>query len=262
MYTYTSCMQCQIENGVPNFGSTRLERIPDDGVIELVCDRGHRTFTIIQQAKYEILSELAVVALHDGYYREAVASFASSLERIYEYYIDLICRHRGIVRAEFESAWKPLQKLSERQFGAFLMLYLLENGKPFQPLHQKHTEFRNKVIHTGKIPSRAEAIGYGQAVGECALPLISLINSEKYFSSRQELTFESLFEKSQKARKAGVRSSTLAMPTPFGFSPPSDVFNLEGLLQERAKRPDMTQAVKECHALSRLLAKNLPASEG
>ena len=62
MRTFTTCMQCQVENGIPNFASLGVQRIPDDGVIELTCDRGHHTFMLIQQAKFEILSELAVTA--------------------------------------------------------------------------------------------------------------------------------------------------------------------------------------------------------
>ena len=253
MRTLTTCMQCQVEKGIPNFSSLRVERIPDDGVIELNCDRGHRTFTIIQQAKYEILSELAVTALCDGYYREAVASFASALERLYEHYVAVVCRARGINDSEVVAAWKPLRKLSERQFGAFAILYLIENGEAFKLLPDKHMSFRNDVIHGGMIPDRTQALTYGQAVGDCAAPLILLINSGRYKDARQSLIFDSLREKSKRALQAGVRHSTLSIATPFGFGNSSIGFNLEALLVERTKRPDMESAVAESHALARLI---------
>lgn len=184
MRTVTTCMQCQAENGIPNFSSFGIERIPDDGVIELTCDRGHHTFMLIQQAKYEILSELAVTALCDGYYREAVASFASALERLYEHYVAVVCRARGTDHAAFAAAWKPLRKASERQLGAFSMLYLVETGEAFSLLADKHVSFRNNVIHAGLIPDRNETVVYGQAVGDCAAPLIALLHSARYDNAR------------------------------------------------------------------------------
>lgn len=79
MKTFTACMQCQIEDGIPNFSSTKWVRVPDDGMIEHTCDRGHRTFTIVQEMKFEILSDMAIRAIVDGYYRDAIASFIASL---------------------------------------------------------------------------------------------------------------------------------------------------------------------------------------
>jgi len=253
MRTFTSCMQCQVENGIPNFASLGVARIPDDGVIEFTCDRGHRTFTIMQEAKYEILSELAVTALCDGYYREAVASFASALERLYEYYVDVVCRHHKIDPAAFAAAWKPLRKASERQLGAFSILYLTETGSAFPLLADKHIKFRNDVIHAGIIPTLDEAVTYGQAVGDCAAPLIALLHSERYEETRRAAVFDGLRTRSTKTRKTGARHSTQSITTPFSFSPTSTGFDLEAVLKERAKRPDMKQAVAESHALAALL---------
>jgi len=247
-------MQCQVENGAPNLGSFGMERIPDDGVIEVICDRGHHTFILIQQAKYEILSELAVTALCDGYYREAVASFASALERLYEHYVDVVCRARGIDRAAFTAAWKPLRKASERQLGAFTVLYLIENGEAFPLLADKHVSFRNNVIHGGMIPDRNQAVAYGQAVSDCAAPLIALLHSARYKEARQSIIFDNLREKSQRALEAGVRHSTQSMHTPFSYNGSSVGFDLEAVLVERAKRPNIDDTVTASHALARLLA--------
>jgi hypothetical protein len=254
MRTFKVCTQCQVENaGIPNFASLGVARIPDDGVIEVTCDRGHRTFTIIQEAKYEILSELAVTALCDGYYREAVASFASALERLYEYYVDVVCRERKIAPAAFAAMWKPLRKLSERQLGAFSLVYLIEIGSAFPLLADKHVKFRNDVIHAGVIPTFDEAVAYGQAVGDCAAPLITLLHSERYEESRRAEILERLQTRSAKAQKVGARHSTQSIVTPFSFDPISTGFDLEAILKERTKRPDMNQAVAESHVLAALL---------
>jgi len=247
-------MQCQVENGIPNFSSLGIERIPDDGVIELTCDRGHHTWMLMQQAKYEILSELAVTALCDGYYREAVGSFASALERLYEHYIDVVCRARSIDREAFATAWKPLRKHSERQLGAFCMLYLIETGQPFSLLPEKQVAFRNEVIHAGVIPDRKQAVVYGQAVGDCAAPLIAELHSARYAEVQRNLIVERLRERSERARGVGALHSTQSLVTPFSFNGPSTGFDLESLLAERATLPDMAKAVAESHAFARTLA--------
>ena len=200
-------MQCQLEGGIPNFASLGIQRIPDDGVIELTCNQGHHTFLLIQQAKFEILSELAVTALYDGYYRDAISSFASALERLFEFYIDIVCRTDGISRKDFVKAWKPLRKLSERQIGALALVYLVENQTPFDFLPDKHIAFRNDVIYNGKFPDRAESIMFGQAVADCALPLLVALHSDRYSEARHQSMFEGLTRNRKELGKSVLGSA-------------------------------------------------------
>jgi hypothetical protein len=219
----------------------------------MTCDNGHQTFTIIQQVKYEILSELAVSSICDGYYRESVASFASALERLYEHFVEVACRARCIGNEEFSAAWKPLRKSSERQLGSFAILHLVETGRPAALLANKHVSFRNSVIHAGVIPDRSQAVAYGQAVGECAEPIIALLRTERYQEAQRCLIFDSLRERARKAQSLGARHSTLSMSTPFSFVDGAKPFDLEKLLIERANRPSMDEAVAQSHALARLI---------
>ena len=48
MEVLISCMECLSQGGVPNLSAYTMMRVPDNGVIEATCTRGHRTFTIIQ----------------------------------------------------------------------------------------------------------------------------------------------------------------------------------------------------------------------
>jgi hypothetical protein len=247
-------MQCLVETGKPNFASVDIALIPDDGAIELNCDRGHHTWMLLQQTKYEILSEVAITALCDGYYREAVVSFASALERLYEHYVHVVCRARNIDREVLAAAWKPLRKLSERQLGAFSMLYLIETGRPFSFLGEKHVAFRNEVVHLGIIPDRKQAVAYGQAVGDCATPLIAELHSARYAEIQEVLIKERLDDRSELARKAGSPHSTEFLSTPLSFNPSLTGFDLESLLVERATRPDMAGTVAESHSYAQTLA--------
>ena len=49
----------------------------DDGRYEITCPKGHSSFTIPQQQKFELLFDIGAYAITDGYYREAISSFTS-----------------------------------------------------------------------------------------------------------------------------------------------------------------------------------------
>ncbi|MEW6585073.1 MAG: hypothetical protein AB1442_05615 [Nitrospirota bacterium] len=101
--------------------------IRDDGVYEMICSEGHKTYTLLQQLDFEIFFDLGAYAITDGYYREAVSSFTASLERFYEFYIKVISLKHGISDEVHETSWKLVSRQSERQIGAYIFLYTLEN---------------------------------------------------------------------------------------------------------------------------------------
>jgi hypothetical protein len=146
-----------------NTGDLKLipVEIRNDGLYNLTCPQGHSSTTFLLNPKFEILFEMAAMTLLDGHYKEAVSSMSSSLERFYEFYINVILFKNGIKLEVFEKAWKLVDNQSERQLGAFLFIHLLEN-KTIEAIDQKFIEFRNKVIHKGYIPSHDEVIQYGE----------------------------------------------------------------------------------------------------
>lgn len=121
-----NCMQCFQENGHPSFEFHPVE-LNDTGLYTFTCNFGHETTTVIQQQKFEVLFDLGALALIDGYPREAITSIASSLERFYEFYINVICLKHKINIDNFKSSWNHVSSQSERQFGAYIFLYLIEN---------------------------------------------------------------------------------------------------------------------------------------
>ena len=125
------------------------------------CHLGHKTnFSI--GIKFQTLVHISISALKDGYYREAVASATSALERFYELIIKIFLKKAEIDYDIFETTWKKVENLSERQIGAFYFLYL-EHIKEV-PQEFKGTSFRNKVVHKGKIPTKVEAEKYVKEV--------------------------------------------------------------------------------------------------
>ena len=157
------CTQCMNES--PG-DKTKLywAEVTDDGVHHLQCSRGHRNCYLLQEHKFELLFELALNAVIDTYYREAVTSFASCLERFHEFAIGVFAENAKIAEDEYKESWSLLAKQSERQLGAYVLSYLLSERVKPKVLSNKSVEFRNDVIHRGRIPSRDEAIDYGSQV--------------------------------------------------------------------------------------------------
>jgi len=251
MRSFIICMQCQKEDGLPNPDSFVSAPIPDNGVIETTCPRGHRWFTIIQQLRFEILSELAVVAIVDGYHREAVASFAASLERLYEFYVEVACRRRGIGIEQLKTTWKPLARSSERQLGAFSLVYLLENGKPPKLLQDEWVSLRNRVVHQGRFPTREEAIAFGQAIADCATPILELLASGHY----EDACWTAIGDYRQQRADALAPDTynVSAIPTPFGLDREEiGPIDIAAIVDERAKRAPVNDIVWQSRELLRM----------
>lgn len=158
-----SCMQCLQEFGKPSNEFARVE-FRDDGRYELTCSSGHTTTTILQEQKFEVLFEIGAYAILDGYYREAVSSFSTSLERFCEFAIRVFLESVSKTDALFQDCWKKVASQSERQLGAFIFLWAHHFNEPPTLLSNSQVAFRNDVVHKGKIPTRDEAVKYGDSV--------------------------------------------------------------------------------------------------
>ena len=136
--------------------------LDNENIHEFVCPKGHRTLTQLQEQKFQILFDVASMALNDGYTKEAVSSYSGALERFIEYYILVTSLRNSVSLEDFTRTWKQMANQSERQLGAYFILRSQE-GKPTN-WDEKKSSFRNSVIHKGYIPSSDEAIDYGQYV--------------------------------------------------------------------------------------------------
>ncbi len=157
------CPECA--QATEGFGSYFVETIREDGFYTGKCPNGHDLFLATQTLKHEMLFEIAVNAISDGYYREAVMSFAASMERYFEFAIRVIASATVPLTA-IDNAWKIVSKQSERQLGAYVFVYVLEYKEHPVILSNTMTEIRNNVAHKGSIPERGKAIAFGNAVYE------------------------------------------------------------------------------------------------
>ncbi len=137
----------------------------DDGRYEVHCALGHVSTVTVDNLKFELLFEMGLNALVDGYPRDAVSSFASALERFYEFFWHVATAFHSIPQDQADSAWKVAAKQSERQLGMFVTANLLLTKQcPVLLNPNREVKFRNDVIHGGYVPTAAEATDFGDVV--------------------------------------------------------------------------------------------------
>ena len=158
MKIITKCHECGPEE------EAVLLEVGNENLHQVICKKGHKWSLVITQQKHEVLFEVAVHAIIDGYYREAISSFSASLERYYEFFIKVISA--ALPSDVFEKAWKQVSSQSERQLGAYIFTYISFYHSLPDTLPQSLTMLRNKVIHNGFVPSRVCAVNFGEAVAK------------------------------------------------------------------------------------------------
>jgi len=135
----------------------------NEGYVNVACDKGHNSIVVYNSRRYELLLQSASSALLEGYANEAISTFGTALERCYEFYVRVVLRSHGIAPEQIEVAWKEVAAQSERQFGAFHFLRLLEHGEPLR-LDPDIPKIRNSVVHRGKIATTEEASQFGELI--------------------------------------------------------------------------------------------------
>lgn len=210
-----SCHKCFLEN-TDGLGSVANVEFRDDSRYEFTCSEGHKSITILQEQKFEVLFEIGAFAIKDGYYREAVSSFSSSLEKFYEFVILVILLKQDLDINIIHKSWKLVSNQSERQLGAFIFIYLKEFNDIPTLLSSSNVTFRNSVIHKGRIPSKEEALKYGEAVLDICRPIIRNLNKE-YKDQVMKAVVSHIIE-CRKDNDKDEPVSTLCMPTILSLS--------------------------------------------
>jgi hypothetical protein len=205
------CNKCAHENAEPI--KEYLLDFKDENLYTLRCERGHETVTRIQENKFELLFELGMHAILDGYYRDAVVSFTTALERFYEFYVRVIAAKYEIKGQDFSVAWKIVNRQSERQFGAYIFMYLLENKKAPPMLSEGDVKFRNDVVHNGRVPTKNEAKEYGQGVINVIIPVLNelKVRDSKFILDVEMQRLQEL--KTKNEDKDWVFMTVMTMPT-------------------------------------------------
>lgn len=172
-------------------GKQYLIEITEKCLYEFTCEHGHLNRFFVTNPKYELLFEMGLCAYYKGFYREAVLDFAASLERFYENCINIfIIKQFPDIKTHDEillKLWKPISKQSERQYGAFIAIFLLNLGY-MPPLFQENqVAFRNKVTHQGYFPTKEEALKYANAVAKYIIEIYSTLTNDFQIDSLNKI---------------------------------------------------------------------------
>jgi hypothetical protein len=210
------CPNCARTTG--GVGTWFVEKIRDDGLYSGKCPNGHDLLLATQTLRHEMLFEIGLNATRDGYYREAVLSFAASTERYFEFAVRVITRGCGVSEEPFKKTWKSVANQSERQLGAYLFLYLAEFGtEPVLP-KRRIVEIRNGVAHKGIIPERGEAVAFAEETYELIQSGIRQLR-EKRLDSVNAILGE---ETADRAKKMGGRFPRCFQVTPTALNAIAD----------------------------------------
>lgn len=194
MKVLCTCSECMIESintgKIEGLKRTYINEVNDDGIYCVECDKGHKTYNIVDNEKFEILFDMGLDALNKGFRQEAVLSFTTSFERFREWFIRLILTKNNVEKEEFEKVWKYVVKQSERQLGAFYFLYLREFNETPEEIDQDIIKFRNKVIHNGIIPSYKETYNYGKYIYEYVDKVLRKLEEPCYLDAKLKIKFD------------------------------------------------------------------------
>jgi hypothetical protein len=165
------CTECIISsNAAANKGYP--VQVNEDGIYQSTCESGHEIVMTLQAAPFELLFEAGMIALTEDFTREAVSDFVSARERFYQTYIRVVSIAKKIPEDLSASLWSKHLNRSERQFGAFAWLYLLENKSVYKDWDNIKIKFRNDVIHDGYFPTIEEARKFGKSTYEALWALV------------------------------------------------------------------------------------------
>ncbi|MCU7237348.1 hypothetical protein [Pseudomonas peradeniyensis] len=177
MQVYLSCPDCieeqarhEASSEPPDYVNTpkRLKSYPvqltNEISYEVKCDFGHSSAVLVGSTNHEILFEFGVHSILDGYYREAITSFAASLERFYEFASRSIAIAYGCPEEKEVKCWEYVAAQSERQLGAYIYLYAAHFKEEPRLLSGSNVKLRNASVHKGKIPTRNQAVKFGNEV--------------------------------------------------------------------------------------------------
>jgi hypothetical protein len=144
----------------------------NEGWFEATCAAGHQFEASILYHDFQILFEIGINAIHDGYYREAIGSFAASYERFLEFFVRIVVMSSEGDAEEFDKAWRHIRNQSERQLGAFIFVHLMTYKESPLLLSDNQVRLRNNVIHKGTIPNRADCVKYGDEIMKIILSVL------------------------------------------------------------------------------------------
>lgn len=177
MKMFACCAECMKMNPVAKV-SLGIGNLKEEGYIDFTCKYGHHCNIFLQEFKFEYLFYQAIKHFVIAEYEESVMLFANSLERFYEFFIKLYARNMTHKDEYIDNTLiNKTLKFSERQLGAFNLLYFIIFKDVPPNLSEKKVNFRNNVVHNGKLILEEEAFEFGNEVHKIITDTIAKIKT-------------------------------------------------------------------------------------
>lgn len=146
-----------------------------------------------------------------------MSSFASGLERFYEFSLRVFLENSSMPDALFQSSWKNVASHSEHHLGAFVFWWASSFNELPELLSNAQVCFRNDVIHKGKIPTNDEAAKYGNSVFRVLRPKMLAVQ-ERFPGYASKVAFKHLRD-CRSDSDNGKLISTVSIPTIANLTP-------------------------------------------
>lgn len=144
-------------------------RAYDSNMIDMTCSNGHTIKMLLSVPRYVLLFENGLTAFNNEFYFEAFTCFYSSLESFRKIFVETYTHFELGLSVEDAEIFVKNLYLSERILGAFELSYaaifkeiLPKRGNNI--LKDDDISLRNKVFHSGKIPTEKEVNRIGDRI--------------------------------------------------------------------------------------------------
>ncbi|OVZ89924.1 hypothetical protein CBW58_18055 [Yersinia frederiksenii] len=173
-----SCPKCFMENQhkEPLSYHTKYEiDYFDDRLVSLSCEASHKISIGIKNEKFQILFSSSIDTYLSGHSIESTSSAWAAFERFIEFMIRTFTYSHMIGKECFEASFKDVAKMSERQVGGFIFLYLLSVKTPYnyESRLNKIKQKRNEFIHNGTIPDLNSTLEFLEVIYNEILYILS-----------------------------------------------------------------------------------------
>lgn len=202
-----------------------IQVIPQDFILRIKCKYGHNQIIYLTNPLYSLLFDKSIVAFKLNNYRSCIFEAASALERFYEHAIRILIIPKKDIgdkeKAEqYNVAWKIIKNMSERQIGAFIMLFHKLTNRPPVLLDDKLTNLRNNTIHKGYMPREDEAFEFLKSVYNVILQnrfILKPHDEHAFWLLDQRVDYENFFNPSDDPEETVAYNGPHFFNSAFGF---------------------------------------------
>lgn len=153
----------EIDNSIFDGTKKKTNGIQINVPKNITCSNGHNISVLIENLKYTLLIQQGIESFREGFYFESFHTLYAAYEAYKIDYVGafILDKTRNIYKTkEFLSKISRSEKID----GAFATAYITLNLELAPTIGNANIELRNKVVHSGQIPTKVECEKIGNKV--------------------------------------------------------------------------------------------------